>query len=136
MALSRMAAFLFAAPLLQGRNTARLRIPTGRASGAATSATDQPQGKRNQGDFVTSSTPIRSTCRRRPPRAGCWAVLSSAVLSSVVLALGVSGCSVKRMAVDTQAEIMQEAFPVVEEQTDYEYARLAAAGNLMQIEGL
>src|SRR5690606_34875508 len=98
--------------------------------------TDQPQGKRNQGDFVTSSTPIRSTCRRRPPRAGCWAVLSSAVLSSVVLALGVSGCSVKRMAVDTQAEIMQEAFPVVEEQTDYEYARLAAAGNLMQIEGL
>src|SRR5690606_26052635 len=26
--------------------------------------------------------------------------------------------------------------PVVEEQTDYEYARLAAAGNLMQIEGL
>lgn len=79
---------------------------------------------------MTSSTPIVSS-KSRPDHARSRALIAFAVLS-----LTSSACSVKQMAVDTQAEIMQTAFPVVEEQTDYEYARLAAPGNLMQIEGL
>lgn len=41
-----------------------------------------------------------------------------------------------KLAVSTQADVMQQASPVVEYQTDYEYARAAIPGTLMQVEGL
>jgi hypothetical protein len=41
-----------------------------------------------------------------------------------------------QLAVSTQAEVMERAAPVLEEQTDYELARAAAPAGLIQIEGL
>ena len=51
-------------------------------------------------------------------------------------ALIAAGCSMTQLAVGTQAEIMEQAAPVLEEQTDYEFARIAAPGALVQVDGL
>lgn len=56
-----------------------------------------------------------------------------------VVMLGLSGltsCSITQMAVETQADVMELASPVVEAQVDYEFARAAAPANLLQLEGL
>lgn len=47
-----------------------------------------------------------------------------------------AACSTTQLAVSTQAEVMELAFPSIEEQTDYDFARSAIPGNLVQIEGL
>jgi hypothetical protein len=41
-----------------------------------------------------------------------------------------------KLAVGTQAEVMKTASPVIEEQTDYEFARSAIPGTLMQVDGM
>lgn len=60
-------------------------------------------------------------------------------VSAVVLAgwgLLASGCNMTQLAVETQAEVMEQAFPAIEEQTDYEFAREGIPANLVQIDGL
>ncbi|HEY6726458.1 MAG TPA: TRAP transporter TatT component family protein [Polyangiaceae bacterium] len=46
------------------------------------------------------------------------------------------GCNMTQLAVETQAEVMEQAFPAIEEQTDYEFARDGIPANLVQIDGL
>ena len=41
-----------------------------------------------------------------------------------------------QLAVETQAEVMEQAFPAIEEQTDYEFAREGIPANLVQVDGL
>lgn len=47
-----------------------------------------------------------------------------------------SGCNMTQLAVETQAEVMELAFPAIEEQTDYEFAREGIPANLVQVDGL
>ena len=47
-----------------------------------------------------------------------------------------SGCDMTKLAVNTQADVMARASPVVEEQTDYEFARTSIPATLTQIDGL
>jgi len=47
-----------------------------------------------------------------------------------------SGCNMTQLAVETQADVMAQAFPAIEEQTDYEFAREGIPANLVQIDGL
>lgn len=61
-------------------------------------------------------------------RIGCCVLALSAV--------PLGGCSVTKLAIGTQAEVMEMASPVIEEQTDYEYARAAIPASLVQTEGL
>jgi hypothetical protein len=63
-----------------------------------------------------------------------FARLGSALVSLSALAL--AGCSFTKLAVGTQAEVMAMASPVLEEQTDYEYAKAAIPASLIQAEGL
>ncbi len=67
-----------------------------------------------------------------------WAALGR--FSNRALPLGAvalcAGCSMTKLAVSTQAEIMEKASPTIEEQTDYEFARTGIPGNLIQTEGL
>lgn len=53
-----------------------------------------------------------------------------------IVLLGFSGCSMTKLAVDTQGDVMALASPVIEEQTDYEVARYAIPSSLVQAEGL
>lgn len=48
----------------------------------------------------------------------------------------VSGCNMTQLAVETQADVMELAYPAIEEQMDYEFARTGIPGNLVQIDGL
>ncbi len=57
-------------------------------------------------------------------------------LSSLSLLVSVSGCNMTQLAVETQAEVMEMAFPSIEEQSDYEFARTGIPGNLVQLDGL
>lgn len=41
-----------------------------------------------------------------------------------------------QLAVETQADVMAQAFPAIEEQTDFEFAREGIPANLVQIDGL
>jgi len=41
-----------------------------------------------------------------------------------------------QLAVETQADVMSQAFPAIEEQTDYEFAREGIPANLVQVDGL
>jgi hypothetical protein len=68
-------------------------------------------------------------CRGRDVRRR----LGSACVASVGVLL--CGCMTK-LAVSAQAGVLEQAAPVVEAQTDYEFARAAIPGNLMQIEGI
>lgn len=47
-----------------------------------------------------------------------------------------SGCNMTQLAVETQAEVMELAFPAIEEQADYEFAREGIPANLVQVDGL
>jgi hypothetical protein len=60
--------------------------------------------------------------------------IGTCLLSLGALALG--GCSITKLAIGTQAEIMATASPVIEEQTDYEFAASAIPSALIQAEGL
>jgi hypothetical protein len=53
-----------------------------------------------------------------------------------VAVAALSGCSMTKLAVNTQAEVMATASPVLEEQTDYEFAGSAIPASLIQAEGL
>ena len=57
-------------------------------------------------------------------------------LFALSLLVSATGCSMSKLAVSTQADVMQQASPVIEHQTDYEFARVAIPGTLMQVEGL
>jgi hypothetical protein len=57
------------------------------------------------------------------------------LLASLAL-VAMTGCNMTKLAVNTQAKVMEQASPVVEEQTDYEFARAAAPASLIQVEGL
>ncbi|HEY3495488.1 MAG TPA: TRAP transporter TatT component family protein, partial [Polyangiaceae bacterium] len=63
-----------------------------------------------------------------------FARIGTSVLALSSVALG--GCSVTKLAIGTQAEVMVMASPVIEEQTDYEYARAGIPASLVQTEGL
>jgi hypothetical protein len=54
----------------------------------------------------------------------------------IALWLGVSGCSLTKMAADTTAGFMTEAAPAGRAYFDYQSAGTAAAAGLMQLEGL
>ncbi len=41
-----------------------------------------------------------------------------------------------KLAVSTQADVMEQAYPVIEAKTDYHFARMSAPANLAQIEGM
>ncbi len=60
----------------------------------------------------------------------------SVALVGFVLGPFAGACSVQNMAVATQAEIMEAAFPVIEEQGDFQFVKDGAAANLLQLEGL
>jgi hypothetical protein len=60
------------------------------------------------------------------------ALLSLAWLSCSLL----PGCSMTKLAVSTQAEVMAEASPAIEGLTDYEIAKLAIPASLVQVDGL
>lgn len=47
-----------------------------------------------------------------------------------------SGCNMTQLAVETQADVMELAYPAIEEQTDYEFAKAGIPGNLVQLDGL
>ena len=46
------------------------------------------------------------------------------------------GCNMTQLAVETQADIMERAYPAIETQTDYDFARLGIPANLVQLDGL
>src|SRR5690606_29696867 len=81
---------------------------------------------------------------RKPARTAHFVVEGPSMkhlcgVSAVVLAgwgLLANGCNMTQLAVETQAEVMEQAFPAIEEQTDYEFAREGIPANLVQIDGL
>jgi hypothetical protein len=77
---------------------------------------------------VTERAARRSGAGRR--RAWLEAAAAVALLRATL------GCNMVGLAVDTQAEVMERAAPVLDEQTDYEVARVAAPAALVQVEGL
>jgi len=62
--------------------------------------------------------------------------VATTALGVAMAALLTVGCNMTQLAVSTQAEIMEQAAPVLEEQTDYEFSRIAAPGALIQVDGL
>lgn len=58
------------------------------------------------------------------------------LVRALPIALVAAGCNMTQLAVETQADVMELAYPSIEAQADYEFARRGIPANLVQIEGL